>query len=53
MAKVIVEMEVDIEEFDTLTDEERFEAIETILESGAESNATYINVSSITIKDEK
>ena len=51
MKKVIVEMEVDIEKFDSLTDEERFEAIETLLESGAETNSCYVNVKSITIKN--
>jgi hypothetical protein len=51
MAKVILEMEFDFDGFDELTDEEKFSAIETVLESGAESNCSDIKVKSIEIKN--
>ena len=49
MAKVIVEMEFDCEQFDEISDEAKFQAIETVLESGAESTASYIKVMSIEV----
>lgn len=53
MAKVIVEMEFDFDGFDELTDEEKFRAIETVLESGAESTCSSITVNCIEIKNKK
>jgi hypothetical protein len=51
MAKIIVEMEFDFDGFDELTDEEKFSAIDTVLESGAESTCSTITVNSIEIKN--
>ena len=51
MAKVIIEMDFDFDGFDGLDDEQKFMAIEEVLESGAESTCSEINVSSITVKD--
>jgi hypothetical protein len=51
MAKIIVEMEFDFDGFDELTDEEKFNAIDTVLESGAESTCSTIKVNSIEIKN--
>lgn len=51
MAKVIVEMEFDFDGFDELNDVEKFEAIEEVLESGAESTCSELKVKSITVKD--
>jgi hypothetical protein len=53
MAKVIVEMEFDFDGFDELTDEQKFNAIDTVLESGAESTRSSITVKSIEIKNKK
>lgn len=47
LSKVIVEMNFDHEQFDELTDEEKRESIITVLESGAESCRTDIEVKSI------
>lgn len=51
MAKIIVEMEFDFDGFDELTDEEKFNAIDTVLELGAESTCSSITVKSIEIKN--
>ena len=51
MAKVIVEMEFDFDGFDELSDEDKFGAIETVLDSGAESTNSEIKVRSIDIKN--
>jgi hypothetical protein len=51
MAKVIVEMDFDFDGFDELTDEEKFSAIDTVLESGAESTCSIITVHSVEIKN--
>jgi hypothetical protein len=51
MAKVIVEMEFDCEGFDELTDNEKFNVIDAVLESGAESTCSEIKVKSIEIKN--
>jgi hypothetical protein len=50
MAKVVIEMEFDCEEFEDCSEEEQFHAIENALESGAESTNSYIKVKSIEIK---
>ena len=49
MAKIIAEMEFDCEQFDEISDEAKLQAIETVLESGAESTASYIKVMSIEV----
>ena len=49
MAKIIVEMEFDFDGFDEGSQEEQFNAIETVLESGAESTNSYIKVKSIQV----
>lgn len=51
MAKVIVEMEFDFDGFEEARQEEQFSAIETVLESGAESTNSHIKVKSIQILD--
>jgi hypothetical protein len=53
MAKVIVEMEFDCEEFDEASDKGQFLAIETVLEAGAEATNSFINIKSISIKREE
>lgn len=50
MAKVIIEMEFDCEEFEESSEEEQFQAIENVLESGAESTNSFIKIKSIEIK---
>ena len=50
MAKVTIIMEFDCEEFEEISEEEQFEVIETVLESGAESTNSYVKVQSIEIK---
>lgn len=50
MAKVSIEIEFDCEEFDMLDEDEQLDAIETTLESGAESTNSYIRIKSIIIK---
>lgn len=49
MAKVTVEMEFDCEQFDDISEQEQFYAIEAVLESGAESTGSYLKVGSIEI----
>lgn len=51
MAKVIVEMDFDFDGFDTLDDEDKSNAIEVVLLSGAESTCSDIKVTSIIVKD--
>ena len=51
MAKVTVEMDFDFDGFNGLTDAEKFYAIESIIESGAESTNSEISVKSITVSD--
>lgn len=52
MAKVTVEMDFDFDGFDTLNDEEKSNAIEAVLLSGAESTCSDIKVTSITVSDQ-
>lgn len=50
MAKVLVEMELDIDGFDEMEDTEKFYSVEEVLKSGAESTNSEIKVNSIEIK---
>jgi hypothetical protein len=47
MAKISVIMEFDFDGFDDLDYNEKIEAIETVLDSGAESTNSFINVQSV------
>lgn len=51
MAKVLVEMEFDLDGFDDMNDSEKFYAIEEAINSGAESTFSEIYVNSIEIKN--
>lgn len=50
MAKVKVEMDFDFDGFESLSDEDKFQAIEEVLSSGAESTNSEIQVHSIEVK---
>lgn len=47
MKKIIVEMEFDYDGFDELSDIDKHGSIRVVLESGAESTNTYVDVKSI------
>lgn len=51
MAKVTLEITLDFDGFDSLTDAENLSAIEAIIESGADSTCSEINVKSVKIDD--
>jgi hypothetical protein len=53
MARVNVVMEFDFDGFDDLTLKEKIEAIEVVLDSGAESTCSYITVDSIMVEEEQ
>lgn len=47
MAKIIVEMEFDFDGFDSLSDIDKHGSIRTVLEYGAESTNSFVDVKSI------